>query len=183
MGERLVIQHDLALCRRAQSNQGFDQLALAVTLNTGQPDDLTGVHGEAHPAHGGQPAIIGDVQIVHAQRRLPLSLWDNGPALDRCQVVPDHHMRNGFGPSVGYLHRADDFTATEDRRTMANCYHFAQFVGDKNRRPSFLDQPLKYGEQVLNFLGRQKRRRFIENQQPGVAIEQFEDFDALLHTD
>ena len=97
------------------------------------------------------------------------------------QIMPDHHLRDRFGLRVANVHRADDFAAPQHGSALADRHDLAQLVRDQDRGAPLFDQPPQHAEQVFDFLRRQDRRRLIEDQQPGVAVEQLEDLDALLH--
>ena len=81
------------------------------------------------------------------------------------------------------LQTADDAAVAHDRHLIRNREHLGQFVGDDDDGFSLLPHAAEDDEEFLDFLRGQHGRRLIENQQPGLAVERFQQFDPLLLAD
>ena len=83
-------------------------------------------------------------------------------------------LHGAFGHQLAGAQHGD---AVADRQ------HFVELVGDEDDRQAVGDEPLQGIEQRGGFLRRQHRRRLIEDQDAGVAIERLQDLDALALAD
>src|SRR5207249_5008823 len=69
-GDVLAADTDLAATRTPQAGESVDQLRLAVAVHAGEADDLAGTYGERHVAHGAEPSVVEDAQVMHLEHGL-----------------------------------------------------------------------------------------------------------------
>ena len=85
----------------AQARERLDQLRLAVAVDAGDADDLSGTYLERHPANGLELPLVQDVEVIDLEQGLRRC---RGRLLDPQEhVAPDHQPRQ---PLLGRTGRA-----------------------------------------------------------------------------
>ena len=80
---------------------------------------------------------------------------------------------------LGRQHRPDLAPVPEHRDPVRELEHLADLVGDEDEASAVGDHLPEHGEEVVDLLRRQHRRRLVEDQQRDVAVERLDDLDAL----
>ncbi len=81
-------------------------------------------------------------------------------------------------PSMGTV--ADLLAAPQDRHAVGDGEHLVELVGDDDDGGAAGLELAQHREQLLRLLRRQHRRRLVQDQHLGVAVQRLEDLDALL---
>ena len=166
--------------RAAQAHYRLHQLCLAVPLHASQRHDLAGAHLEVDAVDGDQIAVIGDGEIIQLQ----LDLARNGRAFRHRELdgPTDHHRGELLLARLGGRRGADDLAEPHHRHFVGDLQHLFELVADEQDRASRGCERTHDAEESLSLLRRQHRRRLVEDQHLGVAIEGLQDLDSLLHT-
>ena len=120
------------------------------------------------------------MQVVHFEHGLPgvgvgfVNGQDHGPS--------DHHLGQRFLGGFGRRRGAHHLPAAHDADGVGHGEHFAQFVRDEDDGFSLLDQRAHDDKKLVGFLGGEHSGGFIQNQDVGVAVKGFNDFNPLLRT-
>ena len=173
-------QSHLATEGMSQAGQGLDQFSLAVALHAGDAQHFSGMDFKRDTGHGFMLALVLDAQTFHLQH----GLFRLGVFFLHGQIAP----RGPPSSTPGCVHPiccgvglADDAAAAQHRNAVGDGQHFLQLVGDEDDRDAALRQFAHDAEQIVGFLRRQHRRRLVQDQDVGVAVERLDDLDALLH--
>ena len=98
-------------------------------------------------------------------------------------LASDHHLGELVPVGLGGRDDADQPPPAQDRDAVADLQDLVQLVRDDDGGPALFHQAAQRGEQALGFLGRQDRRRLVENQDPGIGVERLENFHPLAFAD
>jgi hypothetical protein len=102
---------------------------------------------------------------------------------DELHVAADHQRREIVLVGLGREALADDLAAPDDRDPVGDLEDLVQLVADEDDRVALGGEPLEDLEDLLRLLRREDRRRLVEDEDPGLAVERLEDFHALLPAD
>ena len=165
-----------------QSGERFDQLGLAVAFDAGDADDLAGAHLEGNVVHAS-----GAIRLSGTDRLRTVSFVSPGFAAGLSTRSSTSRPTIRRASSAAFvsagLQPADDAAVAHDRHLVGYREHLGQLVRDDDDRLSLLAHAPEDDEEFLDFLRRQHGRRLIENQQPRVAVERFQQLDPLLLAD
>ena len=78
---------------------------------------------------------------------------------------------------------ADDTATPDHRDPVGDLEHLVQLVADEDDAVTLGGEPAQDGEDLLGLLGREDRRRLVEDEDPRLAVEGLEDLDPLLPSD
>ena len=158
-----------------------DQLGLAVSVDARDADDLAGADLERDAAHLLDPAVVHDLQVLdHEQRLAGLG----GDLVDAQQYLPaDHQPGEALLGRARRGQRVDLLPAPQDGDPVGDVGHLVQLVADEDDRLALLGEAADDREQLLRLLRRQNRRRLVEDEDVGSAVERLQDLDALLLAD
>ncbi len=123
---------EAAALERAQARQRLDELRLAVAVDAGDADDLTGADLERDAAHRVELAIVEHVEILDLEQRLA---GHRSGLLDAQEnVATDHQARElRLGRTRGGQ-RLDLLPAPEHRDAVGDLEHLVQLVADEDDR-------------------------------------------------
>src|SRR6266516_1137386 len=98
-------------------------------------------------------------------------------------LTSDHHacdfcLIGVFGDKVAWI-----FATPKHGDIVGEFQHLAQFMGNEDNGFALLHEAAQDAEEFKGFLRSQHARWLVHDQNVGGAIEDFEDFDALLETD
>ena len=178
----LAVDLDSAAGRVPQAGERLDQLALAVAVDAGEPDDLPRPHLERDAAHRLEPAVVLDVQVLDAEQRLARL---GRRLLDAQQhLAPDHQPARApprSRPRAGRSRSACPRRSTEIRSAISST-SFSLWLMKMTDVPCSvrLRDDL---EQLVRLLRGQHGGRLVEDQHLGAAVERLQDLDPLLLAD
>ena len=175
-----AIRIDAALGLR-QPGERVDQLALAVSVDACEADDLSRAHLERDPAHRRQPALVEDVQILHLEQRLA----GLGRLLVHAEehLTPDHQRGQLLLGRALARKRLDLLAAPEDRHPVGDLEHLVQLVADEDDGHALAGQRAQDPEELERLLRREHGSRLVEDQDLRAAEEGLQDLDPLLLAD
>ena len=125
--------------------------------------------------------LLGTTRAVHFQdglARLAGGLVDG-----KLHVAADHHAGQFLFGGVGNIHGTDAAALLQDGAAVGNRHDLIQLVGDEQDALALGLEAAHDLHQLVDLLRSQNRRRLVKNKDLVVAVEHFEDFDTLLHTD
>ena len=145
----------------------------------GKAGDLARREGERHVDEPGPVVWGGGDAVEREQRRAESHRAD----LRRLHLLADH--QGGEFPAVGRarLAFADQLAGAQHQHAVADRHDLLQLVRDEDDRQALGDEQLQRAEQGLRFGGRQHRRRFVEDQDPGIAVKRLQDLHPLALAD
>ena len=94
---------------------------------------------------------------------------------------PDHEVREFLRAGAGGLHLASDSAGTKDRDAVGEGHHVVELVGDEDDGLAFGAELGEVGEEVVRLLRGEDGGGLVQDQDVRLAIEELQDFDALLH--
>jgi len=101
--------------------------------------------------------------------------------LDSQQDGPAHHQARQVGRrALGGRGGGHHLAPAHDRDLVGDPHHLGQLVGDEDDRLALGFEVADDLEEAIYLLRREHRRRLVEDEQPGPAIEGFQDLHALL---
>ena len=126
----LAADLDLAAFRPAQARDRLDELALSVSVDAGDPDDLSGAHVEGHAANGRQVTVVHDVEVLDLEQDVPRL---GRRLLDPEEHVPaDHHPRQLLLCGALARNGVDLLAPAQDRDPVSDLEHLVQLVRDED---------------------------------------------------
>ena len=181
LGLEILIAHQhLTLLDRTLAGQGLDELALPVAGHARDADDLARAHREIETGDGFAALVVlddetGDFEhLVVARRR-------DARGRGAHHRVADHHRRHFARRHLAHLAAADLAAAPQHADVVAEGLHFAELVGDHQRRDvAAMRHVLEQAEDLVGLARRQHGGRLVEDEEALVEIEQLEDFQLLL---
>ena len=168
-------------CDVSGSDDRVDQFGLAVAFDTGNPDDLTAMHGDAEVIDD-RPVELGDHDVFDLHHDdigdsrfawLPASEARSRPSARRAR---ERSTSAGF--TVATVRPcADDGDVVGDRQ------HLVELVGDEDDGGAVGFELAEVAEQFVDLLRHQHGRRLVEDQDLGAAVQHLEDLDPLALAD
>ena len=180
MGDVLPIQRDRTAGDFFQTGQAVHQLGLTVALNTGKADDLTRANVKADIAH--RIFFMGAAGHRHA-----LHAQDGFAGLGglfvhhKLNIAANHHAGKLFLAAVGNIHGADILALAQNRTAVRHGHDLVQLVGNKQDALALSLKTAHDLHQFVDFLRSQYSGGFVKNQNFIVAVQHFQDLNALLH--
>src|SRR5471032_3369634 len=177
-----AVQPDLGLAlARIRAEDGRHQLGAAGADQAGDAEDLTLLQRERNIVDALAFGIVG-VVAGHVAR-LEDDLFADRVALLRIQLVhvAADHLRDD-ALHIHLLHRrcGDMLAVADDDDGVADRGHFVELVRDINAGDATRLQGAQNIEQYGDFRRRQRRRRFIEDQQARILVECLGNLHQLL---
>jgi len=158
--------------------QDLDKLALAVALHPCDAEDLSLMELEGYASKRRYSTIGDGCQVFDSKRD-----WSRRRRLlvhSKQDLPPDHVgsdllLVRLFGDEV-----ADHLPSPHHCDAVRDLKHLAQLVADEDDRPALFDQAPEDYEQLSRLLRRQHPGRFIEDEDLGAAVQDFDDLGSLL---
>jgi hypothetical protein len=160
------VAHDLAR-DDVLAPQGLEELVLAVTLEPGQPDQLTSVHGQVNRFAVGtqpQPANGQDRGSAAGRGRFLLAAPDGFEFVRASHQADEIACRPRRPGQVG--HR---YSRPHDRDAIADLFDLVYPVGDEDDADSLGGHPPDDGEKAVTGGHVECGRRLVEDQDARVA--------------
>ena len=180
MGDILTQQLHGTTGHVLQTGNAEDQLTLAVAVDTGDADDLTGANLEGNVVDSILLADFGNHgQILYIQnhiRGLGRSLLDG-----KFHIAANHHPGQVILGATSNIHGADVLALAQNRAAVGNGHDLVELVGNEEAGLAFCRQILHDLQQLLNFLRSQHSGGVVKIQDLIVAIQHLQNFGALLH--
>ena len=151
--------------------------ALAVAADAGDADDLAAPHVEIDARERRAERIVRrQVEAAYAQQRCAGARL----AVTRFrQVAADHHPRERRRGLLARIAIAGDAAVTKDRRAIAQRADLVELVADVEDAQAFRDDVAQRGEQSLDRLRRQHRRRLVHDEELRLLQQAAHDFHTL----
>jgi hypothetical protein len=166
-----------------QAEEGFQQLRAARADEAEDAEHFAAAQGEGNVGDEKRPADPG------AGQRDGLGPQEfvaegGGRFLIRFLRLPaGHQADDGVAREVGEERFTDDAAVAHDRDVVADVGEFVEFVRDVNQRDAAALEFGDHAEEHVDFVGRERRGGFIENEHAGVFRDGAGDFDELLLAD
>ena len=173
---------DAAAGTLVKARQTVDELRLAVSVDTGDADDLTGPHVKADIMYGILLVQMGgDGEALHAEHHIA----GMGLVLVDLQLYGAAHHHVGQLLLVGVLgvDRADVLALAQHRDPVGHRHDLVEFVGDEEDGLALPSEILHDEQQLIDFLRRQYGGGLVEDEDLVVPVEHLQDLHTLLHTD
>ena len=166
----------------AQARHRVDQLGLPVAVDPGDADDLARPDLEREAAHLLDPAVVEHVQVLDVEQRCPSGC--DGPLSTRSSTSRPTISRarlSSVAPSAGsvsiFLPRRSTVI-----RSATSVTSFSLWLMKMIDLPCSV-RPRMISNSSPRLLRRQHRRRLVEHEDVGVAVERLQDLDPLLLPD
>src|SRR6267143_4773576 len=172
---------DRAAGHLAEAKDALGELALTVTANPGDPEDLARTDLEVHAAQGRPGAIAQRLEAAHVEDHI--GAWRRRPRFELLHLAPDHRARDLRWRRLLRDQLAGVAASPEHRDAVADRHHLAQFVGDQDERLALFAERPHDREQLVHLLRREHRGRLVEDEKLGTVVEDFQDLDALLQAE
>jgi hypothetical protein len=143
-------------------------LRLAVAVDAGDAEHLAGPKLEGDARHGLDAAVVGRVDVGHAEHAVASFLWC-GRRLHQ-HLAADHHLRELLAGHALRVDRPDVDPVAQDRDLVGRRERLAQLVRDEDDRLPLIREFLEDAVEVLDFLRRQHRGRLVEDEHVGAAV-------------
>ena len=98
-------------------------------------------------------------------------------------LAPHHQVRKFLGGGPGSLHLASHFARAKESDLIRKGHHVLELVRDQQHGLALGAKLFQVAKEIIRFLRGQHCGRLVQYQDVGLAIEQLEDLDALLHPD
>src|SRR6185503_1161401 len=172
---------DRSLGDRAQAKDALRELALPVSPDAGDAQDLTLAHDEVDAPQRLRPSIRQGLETRDLQYGEARS---GGLArADVMKLAPDHRLCDLTRVRVlrdelsGVLSRTQNGDAVGDRE------HLTELVRDEDQGLAFVAKLPDDREELVDLLRCEHRGRLVEDEQLGAAIKHLQDLDALLQAE
>ena len=175
-------QHgDAAAFGPADAGQRLQEFRLAVARDTGDADDLAGLHVEGDVLDHDDAAPVAHRQARDAQ----LHVARRGRRLvDGQEHAATDHQLGKFGDiGVGGAARRHHLALPHHRDIVGDRHDLAQLVGDQDDRLALVAQLPQHREEMVRLGRGQDAGGLVEDQDVGAAIQCLEDLDPLLAAD
>ena len=98
-------------------------------------------------------------------------------------VPADHELRKVLLVRLRGDPLADDPAPPDDRDPIGDLEDLVELVADEDDRVALRREPTQDGEDLFRLLRGEDGGRFVEDEDPGIAVERLEDLDPLLPAD
>ena len=163
------------------TDERFDQRVLTVPFDAGNAENLALVHDEVDRP---EPAArTGDVSLETAHPKHRGTAFERSAL--RCQQhVALHHEAGQFRDTRGGCgERGDVGAVAENRDAIGETDHLVEVMGDEAHGAAVVTKMAKLREELGDLLRGEDRRRFVEDQEPHVAVQELGDLDFLPRSD
>ena len=163
------------------AHHDLGQLGLAVALDAGDAEHLAAVDPqrdvvEQPPAGGVLERDVGELEhLLVGDRRL---LGVRGG-----QLGADHQLGELAGGDVGGAYGGHGGAAADDGDVVGDGEHLVELVRDEDERVALLLELPEVREERVHLLRHQHRRRLVEDDHLGAAVEDLEDLHPLALAD
>ena len=165
-----------------QAGKGVGELGLTVAFDTGDANDLAGANIEGYVLHGVvfmQFGRHGDMlNVQYNISGLPVGLFHR-----KLHRTAHHHPGKLLPGGVPDVHGADALAAAQHCDTVGDVHDFLKLVGDEQYAFALAGEAAHDLHELLYFLRGQHGGGLVENEYLVVAVEHFQNLDALLHAD
>ena len=182
MGYVSAAERNFAFLERLKPGDAVNKLRLAVAVDAGNADDLACAHLEGH--------VLDGIVMMHLRRNgHTLNIEDNVTGLrfllmdNKVNIAADHHSRQLFFIGVFYIDCADILALAQDRAAVGDLHDLVELMRDKQDALALFCEVFHDLHELLDLLRGEHRGRLVENKYLVFAVEHFEYFGALLHTD
>ena len=164
----------------SHSGERLGKLPLAVPGHTGKTEDFAAVDLQIHPANDLFTPIALDVKIMDAKTDLAAAFV---LVIVGLEFSSDHHPHEFL--TRGFLRGGCPHAnpVAKHRDAVADLENLVKFVGDEQQRVTLGHHALERVKEVVYFLGRQDRRRLVQDDEARAEIKRLENLDPLLFTD
>ena len=192
-------KRDRAGRHHALAGKNLGQVFLAIAVDTGDAHDLSGLDLEIRaiesalaPLSGGMPATELKERLHPGIGALPALRFrgvadEGGPEVSRLPALSEHHRHDPSDDRVrrhrdefGGLHLADNAPLAQHRYAVGEIARLLQLVGDEDDGDTMVAQPAHDDTEIVDALGCQHRRRFIEEEDQFAVPQGAHDLDLLL---
>ena len=175
----LSVDLDGSTVRFSQVRDDLDKLLLSVSVDAGQTYDLACMNRQIQILQNRQPSVVAGLQIVNLKDRF--AGLRGFLVYRQTDLVTDHHIRELRLSDIRDLYRVDVLPAPDNRAFVGRGFNFPELVRDDNDGLAVIHESVHDTDEVFDFLGRQNRRRFVENQDIDPAVQSLQYFNTLLH--
>src|SRR5438445_1335315 len=171
--------------RTAQAGEHLGQLALAVAVHAGDPEDLACLDAEGKAAQGRAAARVIAVEVPDQQAGQGAGGGCRGRSRGRAPVLGGAHYRVGELDRRrlrrrGHLHEPPP---PQHRDAIGHCQDLAQLVRDEHHAAAARRQRAHGAQQLVDLPWSKDRGGLVEDQHPRPAPELLDDLHALLGRD
>ncbi len=179
-----------------ESREGLDELALAVSLDAGDPEDLASVDVKGEVLHGDllRVRLHGEALDMEDARSCTLRSLANGSLVaggltlrefngllsNELDRFTDHQPGEALRGRLRRPDVADHLPVSQDDDPISNRTDFLQLVGDEDDGLARLLQPSQEGKELIHLQGGEDRGWLVQDQEVDVARKDLEDLNALL---
>ena len=161
----------------AQPGQGVGELALAVSRDAGQAEDLAGADGQVEAVEREVAAVAADAKRLHGEDLLPGRAGQLVPGKD--DLPAGHQGRELRGRLAGRAAAEGHGALAEDGDPVGEGLHLVQLVADEDDR-QLRHHPLQAVEEVVGLLRGQGRGGLVQDEQPRAQAEGLHQLHPLL---
>ena len=165
-----------------QAGDAIDELALAVAVDTGDADDLSGADIKRDIVHSVFLVKLRVyAQVLHGQDDVPrLGLTFDHFQLDR---TANHHIGKSLLVGVFGLDGTDALSLTKDGNPVCHGHNFVELMGNEQNGFPLRRQVFHDLHELINLLGGEHGSRFVKDQNFIFPVEHFKNLYTLLHPD
>ena len=116
------------------------------------------------------------VRPLSTSRGAPGARAARRAALDR---LADHRLDQHLVAPAGHRTDIDEPAAPHDRDAVGAGAHVGELVGDHHHRPPLLREAAHQAVEPRCLVRREHRRRLVEDDEPGIEVEDLGEFDQL----
>ncbi len=98
-------------------------------------------------------------------------------------LAADHHFCHSLFIGICHRNGSDKLAAPQHCTHVSNFFYFLELVCNEKDSLALFDEPAHDLHEFMDFLRREHRCRFVENEDFCIAEKHFENFNALLHAD
>ena len=172
-----ALQEDAAPHQRADAQQRFHHLDLAVALHAGHPEDLALADLQVDAPHDLALVVVDDDEVPHLQSNRFLGRARLGARLGKLRA--DHQLRQVPGGDLVRRDRSDGSSGAQHRDGVGDFQHLVEFVVDEDDRFAAGAHVAHVAEQLLHLVGHQHGRGLVEDEDPGTPEQHLDDLHAL----
>ena len=170
----LAVDLDRAGHADQRAEQGEQQLALALTVEAAETDDLAGPDFEIDAVE-----LPGPGEVV--ERAAPVRRRASAPQRREHALVfaADHHLDDGVVALGSGVERRDVATVAEDRALVGKLGDLVHAMRNIDDREAIGPELLQHPEDLGHVRRGQRRGRLVEDQDLGIARQRLGDFHHL----
>ena len=154
--------------------EGEEEIALPLTFETGEPENLAPVDDQGDIAQAVAPGETAHLQQRFLDVRSLRPRWEG-----LAQGAPDHHVHDLVVAGLCHVDGADTDAVAEDRGPMAEIAHLIHAVRDEDDRDALGAEAAHDGEDLLHLAAVERRGRLVEDQHLRLPAHGLGDLDQL----